>query len=273
MKKLEVYSTRNGGQISYRVYGDETGFPILVHHGLLGSSLLPDSWSVHAKEARLRLLAIDRPGYGESTATGQLKSISDWGAWIAPLLDELKIGDFGTIAVSAGAPYAWAEAWYFKERVKQLWLLSAVPTVFNQKILSHYPREERESYERFKSSSEGEIAQDYYDSLKELQRQFKDTDGVKRRIDAALSNACVGVAREAKMQVSDWGFEAAALGVPMEFWHSPKDDMVPIAAVEAMIAPWPHAILHLQDKKSHFPSKETVDEVFESIKTKLSTRF
>lgn len=266
MSDLKKYNRVAGEQISYRVYGDEGGFPILVHHGLLGSSLLPDSWSQKAKEIGVRLIAIDRPGYGETTMTSGLKDIADWGAFISPLLDFLKVESFGTIAVSAGAPYAWAEAWYFKGRLRKLWLLSAVPNVSDSIILDFYPEDEKLSYERFKERNVEQIAQDYYDSLKQLQRQYVQSEGVSRRIEAALSNNCVGIAREAKMQVSPWGFGLDVVSIPMEFWHSPKDDMVPIKAVEAMISGLKDAKLHLQEKKSHFPSVVTVDEVFQSIK-------
>ncbi|WP_132473667.1 alpha/beta fold hydrolase [Rhodococcus sp. SMB37] len=92
------------------------GYPVLVHHGLIGSaSVSPDAASEAARR-NIELIALARPGYGRS-APQPMTSIGDWHGIVTPLLDTLGIERYSVWGTSAGAPYAYALAAPDRERV------------------------------------------------------------------------------------------------------------------------------------------------------------
>src|SRR6185312_3853086 len=87
--------------------GDPSGPPVLYFHGYPGSRLEARVAAAAARRLGLRLLAVDRPGFGQSTfQTG--RSIGAWAADVAALADRLALGRFSIVGVSGGGPYALA---------------------------------------------------------------------------------------------------------------------------------------------------------------------
>lgn len=112
----------DGRKISYR----EQGLPkqsatrsLLVLHGL-GSSRLASMPGVSEdllKEMGVRLIAIDRPGYGLSTPNPQ-QSFSTAAADIANIADILELGErIWLLGYSCGGAYCWGAARYIPERI------------------------------------------------------------------------------------------------------------------------------------------------------------
>ena len=61
---------RDGRYLAFREYGLHGGFPVIFTHGNLNSQLFEPCWdSTQAvtAQAGIRLLAVDRPGYGDSS--------------------------------------------------------------------------------------------------------------------------------------------------------------------------------------------------------------
>jgi len=60
---------RDGRRLAWREYGLADGFPIVFSHGNLNSRLFAPSWDMTdaiTKKTGVRLIAVDRPGYGDS---------------------------------------------------------------------------------------------------------------------------------------------------------------------------------------------------------------
>lgn len=71
---------QDGRQMAYSEWGALDGEPVVVLHGAPGSRLFcPDEQATEA--ARVRLLTIDRPGYGRSDPTP-----AHWGEMLDALL-------------------------------------------------------------------------------------------------------------------------------------------------------------------------------------------
>jgi pimeloyl-ACP methyl ester carboxylesterase len=75
----------------------------------------------------VRLIAVDRPGYGLSDPRSGLATLQDLTFDIAALADHLQLGCFAVAGVSGGGPLACACARYLAGRVSALSLISAVP--------------------------------------------------------------------------------------------------------------------------------------------------
>lgn len=121
----------DGRTLSYREYGDPAGHPVIALHGTPGSGFKYSGSHDAAVRVGLRLLAVDRWGYGGTSAKPGAR-LSDYGADIAALADALKIARFGITGVSGGAPYAAATAALLKDRVTALALVSPVGPISGQ---------------------------------------------------------------------------------------------------------------------------------------------
>lgn len=127
-------SGNNVAEMEYRVHladgrtiaclglGDNMGRPVLYFHGFPGSRLEARVAASAAARLGLRLLAIDRPGFGESTFQHG-RRIGDWSADIAVVADALGLGRFSIVGVSGGAPYALACAASLADRLERVALL------------------------------------------------------------------------------------------------------------------------------------------------------
>ncbi|NWG46650.1 MAG: alpha/beta hydrolase [Alphaproteobacteria bacterium] len=101
-----------GRRLAYLELGDPQGKPCFYFHGFPGSRLEPAILDV----AGLRLIAVDRPGYGRSEPCAG-RGLLDWPKDVASLADALGLARFSVIGVSGGAPYAAACAYALGARV------------------------------------------------------------------------------------------------------------------------------------------------------------
>ena len=103
-------------RLAYVEYGDSDGAPVFLFHGLPGSRL---SWGLIPNNPfppGLRIIAPDRPGYGQSDPKPR-RTLLDWANDITELADALKIEEFAVVGVSGGGPGALACAWKMPERL------------------------------------------------------------------------------------------------------------------------------------------------------------
>lgn len=115
-------------QLAYAEYGDSRGVPVFLFHGFPGSRLswghLPD----HSFPSGLRIIAPDRPGYGQSDPKPG-RTLLDWTNDVTELADTLEIKQFAVVSVSGGGPGALACAWKIPERLTSVGVVSgAAPT-------------------------------------------------------------------------------------------------------------------------------------------------
>jgi pimeloyl-ACP methyl ester carboxylesterase len=114
----------DGRELAYAEYGDRTGVPIFHFHGMPGSRLQGQHFDAAASVLGVRVIAVDRPGYGRSDpAPGH--SILDWADDVAQLADDLGLRTFAVSGHSAGGAYALACAVRMPQRVRHVLLLSA----------------------------------------------------------------------------------------------------------------------------------------------------
>lgn len=117
----------SGDQLSYaRVgYSKDRGPVWVLFHGTPGCRLEAKGIIDYAENHGIRVVAIDRPGYGYSSMhkRGMLRFIED----VKHLLDYLGVQEFSVYAVSGGGPYALAAAYYFaKSRLLKTLILCGV---------------------------------------------------------------------------------------------------------------------------------------------------
>ena len=119
-----VIALKDGRRIAYCEWGDRDGMPIILCHGAPGSRVFaPDSDTT--AQAGVRLITVDRPGYGRSDPKPG-RQILDWPADVEQLAAALGVDEFDVAGHSSGGPYALACASRFPERVKRVALVSCI---------------------------------------------------------------------------------------------------------------------------------------------------
>jgi pimeloyl-ACP methyl ester carboxylesterase len=115
----------DGRTVCFAEYGHVEG-PVLVYcHGYPGSRLEAAFLPAHAAEAQVRVLSLDRPGYGLSSFQ-EHRSFLDWPRDLVALTDHLGIDRFAIVGVSGGAPYALACARQIPERLLSCGIVSGI---------------------------------------------------------------------------------------------------------------------------------------------------
>jgi pimeloyl-ACP methyl ester carboxylesterase len=102
--------------LSFADYGSAEDIAVLCCHGGPGSRREPKASSDAANAAGLRLIGIDRPGYGRSTVKPG-RSICDWTSDALAIADHLGLDKFLLMGNSTGGSYALATASVAPERV------------------------------------------------------------------------------------------------------------------------------------------------------------
>ncbi len=117
----------DGRVLAYSEYGDLNGWPVFFFHGAPGSSLFHPPIDV-TRRMGVRLICVDRPGYGGSTFQPK-RRILDWPQDVACLADGLGIERFIVTGHSAGSPHTLACAYSLPERVQAAAILCGVGPV------------------------------------------------------------------------------------------------------------------------------------------------
>jgi pimeloyl-ACP methyl ester carboxylesterase len=112
----KVFRLRDGRALGYTEYGDPGGTPVFFFHGSPGSRLQRHPDASIASELGVRIITIDRPGYGLSDFQPE-RTLLHWPADVAQLADALHLERFAAIGLSGGGPYLLACAYTMPERL------------------------------------------------------------------------------------------------------------------------------------------------------------
>jgi pimeloyl-ACP methyl ester carboxylesterase len=124
--------------------GDRSGVPVFFFHGCPDCRLAARPGDEAAKRAGVRLVAISRPGYGESdAAASDHLSVADDTVAVA---DHLEVARFAALGMSVGGPYALACAARHPDRVIAVGVAAAPADV--PSLDPPWPRDEPTADER-----------------------------------------------------------------------------------------------------------------------------
>ena len=120
----------SGRTIAFREFGAAEGTPVLYFHGFPGSYEdinLVNAASL-AKKLNLRIIAVNRPGSGDSDSQPG-RRLSDWPVDIINLVDELGVKEFSILGYSGGGPFALACTHAMPELIRRVVIVSGMGPV------------------------------------------------------------------------------------------------------------------------------------------------
>lgn len=254
MKQILKY--KNGHSLSFAEYGDEKGYPILIQHGLIASIT-----DYHLFDRLIRsginLICIARPGYGESSPY-VMSNIAEWGTIVSALVEELKLSQFDVLGMSSGAPYSYAIGYQLPEKVRDIFIFSGIPALYDEEVLAHWP------YEVTKNASISEMERLAY---KLFFSNLSKGDLEKDDIKDSMMNHCFGVAQDLKLRCRDWGFKLTEIKEDVYMQHSKADQNVPFITAEMTAKLLPNCRFEIRENGEHF-SNELLDQFIKTVMLK-----
>jgi pimeloyl-ACP methyl ester carboxylesterase len=261
--------------------GQLDGPPLLYFHGNPGSRL---DWDHPLNRpalngSRVRLIGIDRPGYGGSTHQPQ-RRYAGWPADVLTVANELKLDRFAILGYSAGAPYTIACALAFPERLTFVGIVSGVdPTATlrfrhgadKRKVmmirLCHLAPAVGRWYIRQTSPAKyARLATDPMDLAIQLEAQEFIADAHAE----ATRNGPHGLAEEWRLQATPSGLDLAGVKCPVHVWHGESDGTIPLHHAEHVAKLIPNAHLKVLPRAGHFHSTDLWRAVFQAAQTSTS---
>ncbi|MFN3338353.1 MAG: alpha/beta fold hydrolase [Dietzia sp.] len=252
---MTEHMVRVGGRrIAVHECGDPAGEPLLHLHGTPGSRLEVDFGSDLAERAGVRVIGVDRPGYGLSDP-GPI-SLGGVARDVLAVADHLGVARFAVSAWSGGGAFALATAAAAPDRVTRVGIAGGLApfdrmpgarealTPGDLEALSHLPADPARAAELFLSGNSGSL--DAMLSVRDdetapwIDWMWADSDATviadpaSRRalfvnFHEALRQGAGAIAWDNVAFVGPWGFRVEDVRAPVHLWYGDDDEMAPPA--------------------------------------------
>lgn len=236
----------DGRRLSCREYGSPRGVPVLFHnHATLGNRMPPLDPQATAK-AGVRLLMVDRPGFGDSDAC-EGRSLADWSADALALLDALDLDRVAVLGYGIGGSFALQLAIDAPERVSVLSLVAAAmpdnrvplsPGIhavhrFVGYLSFHFPALQRRIMAMLVRGGMADPAS-YFDSIRDKlcepdRKALAELQLEPLLIEAgrhAVRQGADALCTDLQLHVAPWQLQPGSLQVPNQFWFGLQDQMM-----------------------------------------------
>lgn len=234
---------RDGRKLAYAEYGRRQGSPAFYFHGTPGGLLEGRLLDEAARLQDVRLIAVDRPGYGRSDFK-KGRRITDWPDDVADLAEALGIERFGVVGLSGGGPHAQACAAAMPQRVTTTVIVSGagspeaavdgrgrVARVFIKAMLALTPIFAwiAAMWTAFWAPHTRQ-----WMMPRSIDRTVMKRRGVREalaeEVRAALRPGGRAMAQDLVLFSRPWGFTPREVGrVPVRLWHGDADKIVPVS--------------------------------------------
>jgi pimeloyl-ACP methyl ester carboxylesterase len=275
MTEQKFVTLQGGAVVAFQEYGDANGAPVIFCHGWPSSCTMAQLTDQPARELGVRIISPDRPGISGSSLQPDRK-LADWSRVIEGLLDHLGIGEFRALAISGGAPYAYATAAAMPERVRAIAIVcGAIPMAELQDMsgllrlyrwmLALY-RWRPKLLRRLFSMARPILAVRLPVRLRPLllkMLMLRPCDAESLRDAAAFEaifesqrrawrGSAEGVMADAQIYAQPWGFSLEDIHVPVRLWHGTQDRAFSVHLAEEVAKQLPDCNARFIDNAGHY---------------------
>ena len=271
--RIHSLALSNGSVIALSEYGDPRGVPIFFCHGWPSSRTMAELAHEAASDLGARIISPDRPGIRDSQFQPNRRLI-DWPPLLNEIADRLAIDRFRILAISGGAPYAYATGWMTPGRVEKIAVVSGAP-----------PLDELTEYDgllpvhrqmlRLRTRRPGlmkalfHLARPFISIrmpirlrpllLKFLQpcdanalRESRAFEVCFESARQAWRSSARGVMADAEIYATPWGFSLEGVWVPVALWHGTKDRTFAHHLAQGVADRLPNCKFHLIAGAGHY---------------------
>lgn len=277
--KKQSLTLSDGRRLGYAEYGVPQGIPVLFLHGAPGSSHVHADMAEIAAQRGVRLIAVDRPGYGLST-TRHDRTFLNWADDIAALMDRLEIEDFSIIGFSGGTPYALVCAFSMPSRVQKIALVATlapldVPGVMEgispmssglYALAQTNPAELRTTFAALAPTSQA-LLDTVTASVGDWDKKvlIDHTAELIPEYAHMLSNGTEGAASDYILFAGNWGFPIAEIKTEVHLWSGTIDQNTPPAMAHHLASQLANSHTHVLQNEGHFVLYGHWDEILKSV--------
>lgn len=264
-----------GAVLAVEEYGDANGVPVLFCHGWPSSRTMARLTDEPARALGIRIISPDRPGISGSTLKLDRK-LSDWPDTVERLTDHLGIGEFRILAISGGAPYAYATAVAMPERVRAIaivagalplaeiantdgllplyrWMLALYrvrPLLLQRLFHLARPLLSMRSPVRFRPLLLKMLLLRPCDA--ESLRDAAAFDAVFESQRRAWRGSAEGVIADAQIYAQPWGFAVEDVRVPVRLWHGKQDRAFSVLLAEELASRFSNCKARFVEDAGHY---------------------
>jgi len=260
---------RDGRKLVYAQYGRPDGLPFLYCHGFPGSRLEPHFSAAAASRHGLRLISVDRPGFGGSDFQPR-RRVLDFPPDALELMRHLAIRRFGVVAASGGAPYALACGYALPEHVTRLGIVCGVgpgapahdrrvPSM--ERVVLALARKVPGAARLLCAAAGTAVRHAPGVILRMLGASSPDTrllahhrvrDALVASMREAFRAGSRGVARDLLLLTHPWGFRPEEVSVKVHLWHGELDRVVPASATRRFERMLPRCSARYYPTEGHY---------------------
>ena len=265
----------DGTVIAFGEYGKPTGAPVIFCHGWPSSRTMAQLADEPARSLGIRIISPDRPGIRGSSMHRNRK-LSDWPGLLERFVDYLDIGKFRVLAISGGAPYAYATAAAMPERISAIAIVGgAIPFAELQDLKGLLPlyrwmlgfyRNRPKLLRSFFYLARPFLSLRAPIRLRPLLLKMlllRSCDAASLRDNAAFEaifesqrhawrGSAEGVMTDAQIYAQPWGFAAEDVRVPVRLWHGKEDRAFAVRLAQAFASRLPNCKARFIENEGHY---------------------
>jgi pimeloyl-ACP methyl ester carboxylesterase len=281
----------DGRRLAYADHGDRDGSPIVYFHGVPGSRLDASVLDHVYRDLGARVVAVDRPGFGES-GYQRGRRLLDWPADVTALADALGLQRFAVVGYSSGGKYALACAHELPERLTTVAVVAGVgpPDIpgfrdglgRNERLTMTLAVRARPLAIAYWGIARAMVERRPGSFLEAFEKEASEPDRAVLR-DPRFRAALIATSREAlrpgarglvqdvALQARPWGFRLEDVSAPVRLWHGEQDEVVPIHHSRHVAERIAGAELHTYPGEGHLLARR-FPEIASSLLSAQSSR-
>jgi pimeloyl-ACP methyl ester carboxylesterase len=293
---MKVMQLSDGRDLGWIDIGDPAGDVVFALHGSPGRC---HQFTVHQDAAladSVRLIAIDRPGYGHSSYRPRRK-LGDFPTDVAELADHLQVDRFAVIGHSAGGPHALACARFLPNRVSACGVVGSIaPSQQNDMTegMMLTNRIQAAIYQNLPPALDPLVAvlgwlvlplivlpmrsgqRHPETNLDRFNRMLPDCDvevisrpEIRAQLLAEAKEFTPATARTSIQDMAlcfrEWGFRAEGIDQPVHIWQGDLDRNVPLAHGQYLAEIIPNSTLHECRGEGHWLLVDHMGEILQAM--------
>jgi len=249
--------------LSYVEMGPADGTPVFYFHGFPGShqDIHLFKGAEYAEKYHLRLIAVDRPGYGNSESSPG-RTLADWPEDIIHLAKALDLESYSILAYSGGGPFALACAKAMPEGLDKVVIVSGMgpkdapeAKKGSAMLIPKAPKLILKGMGNMILNKPEKLDANMRKGFPEVDQLILDQPeaglAMNRTLQEAFSSGYMGGLEDAKIYKQDWGFELSGINTQVNLWHGEKDKNVKIETANYIAEQIPNCHLEAKSAEGH----------------------
>jgi len=259
----------DGRKLAWSELGDPDGRPVFWCHGGLSCRVDAELMARGLQGLGVRLIAVDRPGIGESDRQ-KGRTVADWPLDVAAVADELGIDRFAAAGWSAGGPFALACAAVLPARVAAVVTIGGMAPIRSRAerrelglatdrlmipLAHRLPGLAAAVMAPARRAKPARLKARLLKSVPAPDRAILEPLPPEQAVGysaAALRHGTHGTVDDYRAFGGTWGFDLRAVKVPVRCWQGADDTLLPMTHARRLAAALSTGVLHVVPDAGHF---------------------